>query len=153
MIRIVLDTNVLINGVQDEHSFAYRIISLCLEGELQPICNHKILRENQLLSERMIIDEDYLHALDDFYEVCEEVPLLKHSENRSLPEDPEDEKFLEAAESGHADFIISNDHHLLDVGEFGSTKIVTPKEFWSYYQATLSEGNREWAQFAKDIGL
>ena len=153
MIRVILDTNVLINGVQDENSFAFRIISLCLEGELQPISNRLILKEYQFLSDQLMTDEDYLHALDDYYEVCEDAPILGRSSSRRIEDDPEDEKFLDAAESGRANFIISDDHHLLDLEKYGSTKILTPREFWAYYQANLAEGSEEWGQFTKDIGL
>lgn len=153
MVRIILDTNVLINGVQDEYSFAYRIISLCLEGELQPMLNQTILREHQFLADQLISDEQYLVMLDDYYEICEMVPV-RHSRPRNIIiDDPEDEKFLDAAETGRAAYIISDDHHLLDLEKHGATRMVTPAEFWAIYRREMSTGNAEWNQWVKEIGL
>lgn len=153
MTRIILDTNVLINGVQDEFSYAHRIINLCLEGELQPIVNQRILKENQFLADQIIIDEAYLVILDDLYEICEVVPILPSSPLRTISDDPEDEKFLNAAESGNAHFLITDDHHLLDLERFGKTQIITPIEFWSMYRSEISDGNAEWNQWVKGIGI
>jgi uncharacterized protein len=43
--------------------------------------------------------------------------------------DPTDNKFLEAALSGKADFIVSGDHHLLELKEFRNIPIITGQEF------------------------
>ena len=42
----------------------------------------------------------------------------------------EDNKFLEAAVAGEADFIITSDRHLLNLKKFNSMPIVTPNNFW-----------------------
>ena len=47
----------------------------------------------------------------------------------SVKEDPSDNKILECAVEGKADFIVSQDKHLLSLGEFNGIKIVSPKEF------------------------
>ena len=46
-----------------------------------------------------------------------------------IKEDPDDNKFLEAAIAGNADFIISQDNHLLKLKEFNNVKIIIPEEF------------------------
>ena len=46
-----------------------------------------------------------------------------------VKEDKDDNKFIEAAISGKADYIISQDNHLLKIKEFRGIKILTPKEF------------------------
>lgn len=42
--------------------------------------------------------------------------------------DPEDNKFVEAAVSGEADFIVSQDKHLLKLKEYGRIRILKPEE-------------------------
>ena len=42
-----------------------------------------------------------------------------------IKEDPEDDKFLECAVAGKADFIVSGDKHLLKLKEFHGIKIIT----------------------------
>ncbi len=42
-----------------------------------------------------------------------------------IKEDPDDDKFLECAVAGKADFIVSGDKHLLALKEFRGVKIIT----------------------------
>ena len=46
-------------------------------------------------------------------------------------EDEEDNKILECALAARADIIVSGDKHLLNLGKFKKTKILTPKEFFN----------------------
>lgn len=43
--------------------------------------------------------------------------------------DPDDEKYLEAASACQADYLVSGDRDLLSLKKFGTTRIVSPKEF------------------------
>jgi putative PIN family toxin of toxin-antitoxin system len=43
--------------------------------------------------------------------------------------DPKDDKFLEAAIAGDADYIVSGDMHLLELKKFRSVPILTAREF------------------------
>ena len=43
--------------------------------------------------------------------------------------DPDDNKFIDAAVEGDADFIVSQDGDLLDIKEFQSIKILHPTDF------------------------
>jgi len=45
-----------------------------------------------------------------------------------IVDDP-DNRILECAEEGHADFIISGDHHLTDLEDYQGIKIVAPSTF------------------------
>jgi putative PIN family toxin of toxin-antitoxin system len=49
-----------------------------------------------------------------------------------IDEDPEDDKILECALIVGADFIITGDTHLLKIGKFKQTKIISPREFLDY---------------------
>ena len=46
-----------------------------------------------------------------------------------IKDDPDDDKFLAAALEGNADYIVSGDHHLLDLKEYKSIPVLTPKDF------------------------
>jgi hypothetical protein len=43
--------------------------------------------------------------------------------------DPADDIYIAAAAEGLADYIVSGDRHLLDLGEHEGIRIVTPREF------------------------
>lgn len=44
-------------------------------------------------------------------------------------EDPDDLKFIECAFGGGAHFIVSGDQHLLSLGQYRDTRIVTPSQY------------------------
>ena len=47
----------------------------------------------------------------------------------AVKEDPDDDKYVAAALLGRADFVVSGDHHLLDLGEYQGVRIVKPRQF------------------------
>ena len=49
---------------------------------------------------------------------------------RSYSRDPDDDKFIETAISGKADFLISGDSDLLNLGIVESIPIFSPRECW-----------------------
>jgi hypothetical protein len=50
-----------------------------------------------------------------------------------INEDDEDNKILECALASGADIIVSGDRHLLKLGKFRKTTIVTPREFFDNF--------------------
>ena len=48
-----------------------------------------------------------------------------------IKDDPDDDVVLATALEGNADYIVSGDHHLLDLGDFRGIKIVKPIDFLS----------------------
>ncbi|MFO8016677.1 MAG: putative toxin-antitoxin system toxin component, PIN family [Candidatus Woesearchaeota archaeon] len=46
-----------------------------------------------------------------------------------VQDDPSDNKFLETALNGKADYIITRDNHLLKIKEYKGIRIITPEEF------------------------
>ncbi|MCG2722043.1 MAG: putative toxin-antitoxin system toxin component, PIN family, partial [Thermodesulfovibrionales bacterium] len=47
----------------------------------------------------------------------------------AVPEDPEDNKFIECALTCKADYIVSGDRHLLNLKEYAGIKILKASEF------------------------
>lgn len=148
MIKVVLDTNVLINGVQDEASFAHRIIKLCREKKVIAVLNRPLLKENRLKSSQLIREKGYLRNLDKFYHQAEIISQKTH--HNVINWDKEDNKLISAAVDGKANFIITEDNDLLFLGEHQDIKIVTPKEFWYYYQENESDSS-EWQDWMRGL--
>jgi predicted nucleic acid-binding protein len=46
-----------------------------------------------------------------------------------LEKDPSDNRFLECAFEGEADYLVTGDQDLLNVGQFQKITILTPREF------------------------
>ncbi|MFA6525170.1 MAG: putative toxin-antitoxin system toxin component, PIN family [Patescibacteria group bacterium] len=148
MIRIVLDTNVLITGLQDESSYAFRIINACREMKLQAVFNRPLLKENKQKSRELIKEKVYLEILEDFYRKSKNIP--HKSRVNVVKWDKEDNKLIEAAIDGKAGFIVTEDNDLLFLGEYKKIKMVKPQEFWRHFQAG-SDDNDEWKNWVKGI--
>lgn len=146
--RVVLDTNVLINGVQDQNSYAFRIIDACFQGKIIPLISRKIEQENKLLIRKTVLDQEYQERLEDYFRRAETVKIKSHL--NEIPDDPEDNKFLEAAYDGQADYIVTADRHLLDVSPYAGVDILTPQEFWQRHAEDLG-GSSEWQAWMKNL--
>jgi putative PIN family toxin of toxin-antitoxin system len=64
--------------------------------------------------------------LAEFARVVELVPIIQHVE---LCRDPRDNKFLELALAGRADFLLTGDADLLTLHPFRGTAILTPAAY------------------------
>lgn len=148
--RIILDTNTFINGAIGDFSYPSRIIEKCLEGKIQPLKSHPIERENKLIMRRMQLDSEYLDWIQQYFDMCEMIQVT--TTVNDIPDDPEDEKFLEAAIDGQADYIITEDYHLLTLDPYRGINIVKPEEYWSHYEAN-DDSNDQWNEWAKSIGI
>ena len=58
--------------------------------------------------------------------------IVKPTEKLNIvKDDPDDNKIIECAVEGSADYIISQDNHLLNLKEYKGIKIIKPEEFLS----------------------
>ena len=61
--------------------------------------------------------------------LLKETELVEITEQIDVCRDPKDNKFLELAICGKADFIITGDDDLLDLDPFRELRIITPRDF------------------------
>ncbi len=133
----------MLGGVHDRQSgyraARYQCVCGCILGEDERICStypsvHELpgagavftgSEERSLENFRTIkVSQSYVESLELFWQKAEEV--------RGVPvdsivcEDPDDQKFLEAALGGQTDFLVTNDDHLLRLGHIGRAEILTP---------------------------
>lgn len=144
MTKIVLDTNVLINGFKDDYSYEKKIIDAVIAGEIEAYANRQTLRENKLISAQLIDNNDYKQDLDSLFSQINWV--LNRRQIRAVS-DPEDNKILESAVEARADYLITNDNALLDLKKYQGIKIVTPPQFWANYKDEGMDLWKQWANF------
>lgn len=130
--KAVLDTNVLISGVIAT-GVPHEIVVKGFEGRYQLIVSVETLTEfrKTLLKypDRFQMDED---------EVQQEVETIRYfaefvdpdEDITAVEDDPDDDKFLEAAVAGNVDYIVSGDTHLLNLTSFRGIQIVEPRTFY-----------------------
>lgn len=133
MIRIVLDTNVIISGFLWEGK-PYQLLDLIDSGKIELVLSIEILEEIErvLENEKLapIIDNAGLSVKMLMNKVCSMAHIINPKiELKLIESDPDDNKFIECALDGKADYIVSGDKHLLEIKEFEGIKIIKPKEF------------------------
>jgi len=128
MLKVVLNTNVIVSGLNFPTSNPAKILRLVASGEVTNFTSGHILHETKRI------------MLDKFFWTREEVEAaevwLKTFSKSVNPKtsisvivDDPDNRILECAVEGQADLIISGDHHLIDLKDFGWIKIVSPAMF------------------------
>ena len=137
MIRIVIDTNILVSAILTAEGNPAKILKLVLQGKLNLIISPAILEEIRqvlrypklvkLMKKNMITLEEVYTFLDKMSKIAVITP--GKLDIKAIPDDPSDDMVLSCAVEGEADFIISGDHHLTDLRIFQGIKIVDPAAF------------------------
>lgn len=143
--KVVLDTNVLINGLRDEYSYEKRIIDEVIEGGIEAHANYQTLQENKLIARQLIDSPEYEQVLNEYY--GQVVPVRNFKYVRVV-RDEEDNKILSSALGAEADYLITTDNDLLILQEYDGVKIVNPQEFWAHYK---DEGEDLWKQYTNYV--
>jgi uncharacterized protein len=140
--KVVIDTNLLIDGATDDYNYGNRIVDEVINGKIEAYANMATLNENRLLSNRKIRDKNYLSKLNEFFDAVQ--PSGRVQERIRVVEDPEDNKLLESAVAARAEYVVSSDKHLLTLKEFEGIKIITPAEFWYIFEDQTQDGWSDW---------
>jgi putative PIN family toxin of toxin-antitoxin system len=142
--KIVLDTNVLINGFKDEYSFEKRIINAVVADEIEAYANRQTLRENKLISSQLIDNDTYQNDLQNFFN---KINWVVNRREINIVRDPEDNKILESAAEARAEYLITSDNDLLTLEKYRNIRIVTPQQFWNIYQDNGNDLWKQWINF------
>ncbi len=127
MLKVVLDTNVFIAAYFNRKSASARIIDLCLENKHKLIFSPRLRKEVRLILKNVRAEREFREKIQSLFVNASKVKPTKKV--FTVKEDPEDNKFLECALEGEADYLITSDRHLLELEEFAQTKICKPTQF------------------------
>ena len=126
--RVVLDTNVFVSAALGGQ---IGIISAAWQAN-----EFTLIMSNAILSEYIdVLSRPKLHLTPEVVSV-----VVARAQRRAefvtptkaitaVEADPTDNKFLEAALEGKADYVVSGDKHLLDLKTFRGIPILTAREF------------------------
>lgn len=128
MKRVILDTNILVSmalgGKIGKINDAWRAGKFLLVVSEEIVSEYlEVLQRSKfhLRSRTVAIIIARVYRKAEF--------VLPQEQIANIQPDPKDDRFLEAAIAGNADFIVSGDKHLLDLKEFRSIQIITGREF------------------------
>jgi putative PIN family toxin of toxin-antitoxin system len=130
MIRVVLDTNVLVSANINDEGLEALVVSLALTGSLQPYISEPILKEY----ERVLYYRRLKFAPEEIKALIEKVHhasmmITPRYALREATHEP-DNRFLECSEAADAEFLITgNTKHFPK--KWKNTRIVSAREFFS----------------------
>lgn len=126
--RIVFDTNIFISAILGGSVGV--IINQWRDGKFTLVVSEAIVREylDVIYRPKFKISAEEISATTDYLlKTAEFVTPLK--ELIAVEADPSDDKFLETALQGEADYVVSGDNHLLELKTFRGIPILTAREF------------------------
>jgi len=128
MIKVVLDTNVIVSGFNFPKSNPGRILTLVASGEITNFVSKPILEET-----KRILADSFSWTREEVEEAEFWLKTFSKAVNPKVRltviADEPDNRILECAVAGKADFIISGDHHLTDLKYYQGIKIINPTTF------------------------
>jgi len=145
--KVVLDTNVLINGFKDDHSYEKKIIDAVIAGEIEAYANRQTLRENKLIASQLINNNDYRNDLDNLFA---QINWVVNRRQIRIVNDPEDNKILESAVEAEAEFLVTSDNDLLKLEEYQNVQIINPGQFWAKYKDEGMDLWKQWTNFIRN---
>ena len=142
MLRAVLDTNILVSAILSKSGAPAQVVDAWQARKFLVISSKTAILE----TEHVLND---LHTTGKYQITGEQISGLLHllrtdallvpgqsDVTRVIPADPTDEIFLSIALDGEAQFIVSGDHHLLDLGTYHDIRIQTARQFLESLIAT-----------------
>jgi putative PIN family toxin of toxin-antitoxin system len=128
MIKVVLDTNVIISGLNFPTSNPAQILTLVASGEVANFTSRQIINETKrILVDKFFWTDEEVEAAEGWLKTFSK--SVSPQSPISIIADEPDNRILECAVEGQADFIISGDHHLTDLENYQGIKIVDPATF------------------------
>jgi len=128
--RFVLDNNILVSALLVKNSAPFWVIKKVEEMGVILYSEATLLELNQVLNRKKFIKYFTVEEKQEFIvKLIESAELVVVEESIDICRDPKDNKFLELAVSGEADFIISGDRNLLVLNPFRNIEIITANDF------------------------
>jgi putative PIN family toxin of toxin-antitoxin system len=129
--RIILDSNVILSAALFKKSVPRQVLDKCfVSGKI--LMSSATLAEVQELFGRSKKFDKYLSTvsrIEFLNDLIESIEMIEIITEINLCRDPKDNKFLELAINGKADYLISGDQDLLILNPFQEISILSPQAF------------------------
>jgi putative PIN family toxin of toxin-antitoxin system len=136
-VRVAADTNILVSALLFGGT-SEQVFLAGLRGEIQLLTSPSLLKEfEKVLKEKFKLNIHLVREIiEEVMDVAEIVEVSSHIKAISYPD--EDNRVLECAIDGKADFIVTGDtRHILPLKEYGGIKILSPSEFLKHLPTVL----------------
>lgn len=125
MLRIVLDTNILVSAIIAEGR-PRELLILAIQKRFTLIKSEETIEEFVRVLQKpkfRMTKSEVTKARNALIGTGKTIKVT--SKRRIVKEDPDDNIFINAALDGNADYIVSGDPHLLGLGKYKGIEIVT----------------------------
>ncbi len=127
--RVVLDTNVIMSGLLFG-GMPGRIVEAWRRGRIEVVLTPAVLTEYERVAEALSNRYPEV-AITALLQILASLAIRVDDRelSESVCEDPDDDKFLACALSGHARLVVSGDKALVATSGYRGIKVVTPRVF------------------------
>ena len=126
-LRIVVDTNLFIAAKFNTRSRSKRLISDCIEGKFRALYSTDVKEEIEAVVFKIPTHREFDPIVREFFKNAEKVePEVRINVCR----DAGDNRLVECAISGKADYVITNDIGVLEKDGYKELRIVNPSQFY-----------------------
>jgi len=127
-LRLVIDTNLIVAAYFNPRSASAKILGLCeRDPSFGIVYTSKMRKEADLILHNIQASKPFGDRIKNIFDGGLGVQRIKP--HRLVTEDPEDNKFLDCALSAKADYVITNDRHMLKLKTVRDIDIVRPSDF------------------------
>ena len=126
-VRVVLDTNVVVSAHLKGDGFERHVLDLVLAGKLHLVVSQQILEEYEgvLCRSKFGIDRKQVRRSLDLLRAA--ARIVRPHRALKVTRDPADNRFLECAEAGKADYLVTGNKRDFP-GKWRQTQIVNARE-------------------------
>ena len=142
MIRVVLDTNVLVSAVRADRGPLAVIRESWLTGQVQVYVSQPLLDEvERTLTKPYFAARLGTERTDRFLTLLKRTAVLQSiiEPVTGVATHPEDDWILATAQNAQAQFLVTGDKALHSLGSFRATRLMDPVAFADYLESTGSE--------------
>lgn len=132
--KIVIDANLFASALVKPNSKPGRILDLVKDDQVELILSPAIIKEIKRILLYPKIQKYHRKTAKEIDAYFEDILIFAWIvEGKAIKDDPGDNKYLACAQEGEADYIVSGDHHLLDLATYQGIEIIKAKAFLSIW--------------------
>ncbi len=137
--KIVLDANLFASGLIKPNSNPGKILELVQQNQVELILSPAVIKEIKRILLYPKIRKYHRKTAEEIDAYFDDILMFAwiveaNEAVEVIKDDPTDNKYLACAFEGEADYIVSGDHHLLNIENYRGIEIIKAKAFlniWS----------------------
>jgi putative PIN family toxin of toxin-antitoxin system len=141
MIRVVIDTNVVVSANLSDNGIPALILDFAANGKILMLVSQPVLAEYEEVLRRPRLKLDPVKVKNSLGVIRDTCKRVKARKTVKKSPDESDNNFYDCAEAGQADFLITGNNRHFPLSHKG-TQIVTPREFIELIGPMLILGSR-----------